>query len=81
MDASSRCSADTAAPDTVIEAAVEVLDSHWIYPFWAPTSIQFDKNFDNNNFEKYLVLQDINLRPIPERLHNKKCYLIKAQTY
>ena len=77
MDASSRYSAETAALDTVMEAAIEVLYSHWIYPVWAPKSIHFDKAFGSNYLKKYLSLQDINVRPISARRHDKNVIELK----
>ena len=71
IDASGRYSTETAVPDTGMEAAVEFLDSHWISPFWAPSSIQFDQAFDNKEFKRFPSLHDINARPIPARRHNK----------
>ena len=71
MDASTRYSASTAVPDTGIEAAIEVLDSHWISPLCAPSYIQFDQAFDSNEFKTFLSLHDINAKPIPPRYHNR----------
>ena len=57
--------------DTGMEAAIGVLDSHWISPSWAPDSIQFDQAFANKEFSDFLSLHGINPRPIPARRHNK----------
>ena len=71
MDATTRYSAGTVVPDTGMGAAIEVVDSLWVYSFWAPTSIQFDQAFNNKKFNGFLSLHDISVRPIPVRPHNK----------
>ena len=71
MDSSTRYSAGSVVPDTSMESAISVLDSHWISPFWAPNAIQFDKAFSNHEFQEFLSLHGINPRSIPARRHNK----------
>ena len=50
MDATTRYSAGTVVNGTGMEAAIGVVDSHWISPFWAPESIQIDQDFANKEF-------------------------------
>ena len=71
MDASTRHPAGTSVPGTGMEAEIGVLNSSWISPFWAPTSIHFDQAFDYSEFKKYLLLHNISARTIPARRHNK----------
>ena len=71
MDASTRYSAGSVIPNTGMKAAIEALDSHWIFHFWAPNSIQFDQASASKEFIEFLPLHDIIARPVPARRHNK----------
>ena len=54
-----------------MQAAIEILDSHWISPFWATDFIQFDQAFANKEANDFLSLHGINPRPVPALRHNK----------
>ena len=72
MDATTRYSVGSGVPNTGMEPAIEVLNSHWISHFWTPTATQFDQAFANEMFPDYLKFHGIEPRPIPARHHNKK---------
>ena len=52
-----------------MEATIEVLDSYWVSLFWALTPIQFDQAFDNSDYKEFLLLYDINSRPVTGSRH------------
>ena len=68
--ASTRYSVGAVVPDTGMEAATSILDSHWISQFSAPKAILFDQAFVNERFLQFLELFGIEPRPIPARRHN-----------
>lgn len=65
MDATTRYSVGAVVSDTGTKATISALDSHWISPFSAPNSIQFDQAFSNQEFENFHHLHGISARPIP----------------
>ena len=50
MGATTIYSVGAVVPVTSMELAIELLDSHWIFQFWTPTVIQFDRTFANDIF-------------------------------
>ena len=71
MDGTKRYSTGAIVPHTGMKAAVWVLDSYWISPFWVLESIQFDQAFANKEFTEFLSLHGINARSVPAQCHNK----------
>ena len=78
-DVTTRYSAGAVVKGTEMEAAVGILDSHWVRPLWTPDSIQFDQNFANQELNDFLSLHGINPSPIPARRHNKNVFEWKVK--
>ena len=64
MDAITGYSVGAVVPDTSIKSAISVLDAHWISPFWAPNTIQYDIVFNNHEFKDFFSTFDIQTSPI-----------------
>ena len=71
MDKTTRDSVGDFLPDTEMESAIIVLDSHWTSPFWALNSIQFDPVVSNQEFDNFLDLYGISARPNKNVLESK----------
>ena len=61
MCGSTRYPTASVVPNTGVEAAINVLDSHWISQFWAPKAIQFDQVFANELFQNFLTAMALKL--------------------
>lgn len=71
MDSTSRYSVGAVVESTGMEHAVEVFESLWLSPFWNPHVVLCDQAFNNEIFSSFLRVDDIELRPLPPRRHNK----------
>ena len=80
MDATTRYSADAVVSDTEMEAAIGVIDSFWISPFWVPNYLQLDRAFSRIELNDFLSLHGINPGPIPARPHNENMIESKHKT-
>lgn len=71
MDVYTRYSVGTVVSDKSMGTAVELLEQVWVTPFWAPSLLQGDKDFDNSTFSAYLKSIGTSFKPVPLLLHSK----------
>ena len=71
MDATTRYSSGLLVPSLSMKDTVVVFMSTWLSDFWPPVNVQGDLAFDNDEFKDYLLLYDIQFRPVPPRRHSK----------
>lgn len=58
--------------DRFINKAITAFEAYWITPFWNPSTVVFDRPFENIAFTLYLTDENIEERSLPPRRHNKE---------
>lgn len=69
MDVAIGFFAGSVVESTYMEAAIYNTDLFWFAKFWPPNLTQASKAFQNQNFESFLPLYDVSLRPVSSSRH------------